>query len=62
MSAEVCPRTRLRCNTADKCRSSSCAWNKNAHPMHERNLTKAEKYALTMDEKRLAKIREGTEK
>jgi hypothetical protein len=52
----VCPKTRLRCGTPEMCWLMLCAKDGfngtvRMRPIRERELTKAEKYALAMSEK-----------
>jgi hypothetical protein len=51
MPADVCPATRLRCQTLARCQDEGCQAQRDLHPMDERGLTQAEQYALAMAEK-----------
>lgn len=62
MGRDICPKSRLRCDTAEICRMMWCArlhfGNPKVRPLSERDLTTAERYALHMA-KQKAGARDG---
>ena len=56
---DVCPSTRLRCSTAEMCAMFHCARDRGLRPVDDRNLTKAEQYALAMADQKAAASKEG---
>lgn len=58
MAADICPATRKRCPYGDVCRMMWCGkGGRDMHPISERELTRAERYALAMaDRKALAAL------
>lgn len=57
----VCPATRLRCETVEVCWLIHCARGARMRPIRERDLTKAELYALHMHEQRAAEAVEKSD-
>jgi hypothetical protein len=56
MAADICPRSRKRCNTAEVCRMMWCAKGRMGQlkPISEQRLTIAERYDLQMAQQRAA--------
>lgn len=54
----ICPSTRLRCDTVLACWLIHCSKDRSRRerPIHERELTQAEKYALAMADKKRAAV------
>ena len=50
----ICPATRKRCSTVEVCWLIHCSKDRSRRerPIHERELTQAEKYALAMEDKK----------